>query len=787
MKLSIFENGIKFNYMRKKIFAYCLIFLMLYISNAFSQYNDKISSGIAPWLPVNTGYESNSVFTNQNSVGFSYYAAGTAGSQLFKYKVGSPAATTQIGAVKPYLFGSGDFANPTGVWKFYVLDQSPPYTIYEVDTATGNLTGMGILNNLKSGHKPTDMEWDHTTGFFYVISTDTALTETQMYKMYWPTKDLSWIGTSSMRPSAIIAGGFNANGTYFGIDLLSDSLWKVNKNTGVWTRIGALGYPVNYSQDAGFDRTDFSRMLWCACGSTVGLYEIDTATAGINLIGTFPSYTQVMATGFTGMGGPQITATQYPNTQNLAGPYVINAVVTPSGSGIASTKIFWSRNNPSVTDSVTMTNSGGNNWTGNISGNGSPATYRYYCITRDSLNRTAVAPIGAPSNLYTFIAMASDTSKPVITHTPIGSTMKTAWPINISASVTDNFGIDSVWVRWNINRGVNKLLKLPLFTGTIYQSLFNSVNADVVAGDTVFYRIIAQDNSSSHNRDSTPGYGFRIIGSDYNCIGSGITQVLGYPFNTLYYGNRTQMLWTKQELQSVGGVQGYITRIGFEVAQLDTNTMNNFSVKMQSISDTVIPAFLETNWTTVYSGTYKLTALGWQYIDLQTPFEWDANSSVVVQICFENTIKYFYSTVRCTFLSGVIKCIYDYKDMSNACTEFQTVHNGTYRPNICFKIVPLVNTDPNFTTLPKDFSLSQNYPNPFNPVTRIKYDISEKANVTLKIYDLLGREVGTLVNETKIPGTYSVDFNASNLPSGIYLCVLKANSFMQTKRMVLIK
>ena len=120
------------------------------------------------------------------------------------------------------------------------------------------------------------MEWDHTTNSFYMISSNASLTETQLYKMYWATKNLSWIGSSVTSPGAIIAGGFNANGMYFGIDLLTDSLWKVNKNTGIWMRVGSLGYPVNYSQDAGFDRSDFSRMLWCACGGTVGLYEIDT-------------------------------------------------------------------------------------------------------------------------------------------------------------------------------------------------------------------------------------------------------------------------------------------------------------------------------------------------------------------------------------------------------------------------------------------------------------------------------------------------------------------------------
>ena len=86
-----------------------------------------------------------------------------------------------------------------------------------------------------------------------------------------------------------------------------------------------------------------------------------------------------------------------------------------------------------------------------------------------------------------------------------------------------------------------------------------------------------------------------------------------------------------------------------------------------------------------------------------------------------------------------------------------------------------------------DFYLKQNYPNPFNPTTSIQYAISSKQFVTLKVYNLLGREVATLVNENKEAGNYSVNFNASKLPSGVYVYKLQAGSFTQTRKMTLIK
>ncbi|MFH1196952.1 MAG: T9SS type A sorting domain-containing protein [bacterium] len=100
------------------------------------------------------------------------------------------------------------------------------------------------------------------------------------------------------------------------------------------------------------------------------------------------------------------------------------------------------------------------------------------------------------------------------------------------------------------------------------------------------------------------------------------------------------------------------------------------------------------------------------------------------------------------------------------------------------------------TVIPSQFELSQNYPNPFNPTTTIRYAVAavetgyipSLQNVTLKIYDILGNEVATLVNERKEPGYYEVEFNASQLPSGVYFYQLRTeNGFNAVKKMLLMK
>jgi hypothetical protein len=89
--------------------------------------------------------------------------------------------------------------------------------------------------------------------------------------------------------------------------------------------------------------------------------------------------------------------------------------------------------------------------------------------------------------------------------------------------------------------------------------------------------------------------------------------------------------------------------------------------------------------------------------------------------------------------------------------------------------------------LPERFSLSQNYPNPFNPSTTIEYNIPQQSQVTVKIFDLLGREVASLVNEKKDAGRYSVQWNAKDVSSGIYFYKLTSGNFIETKKMLVVK
>ncbi|MFH1867322.1 MAG: T9SS type A sorting domain-containing protein [Patescibacteria group bacterium] len=112
---------------------------------------------------------------------------------------------------------------------------------------------------------------------------------------------------------------------------------------------------------------------------------------------------------------------------------------------------------------------------------------------------------------------------------------------------------------------------------------------------------------------------------------------------------------------------------------------------------------------------------------------------------------------------------------------------GTVNTNVPVYSVVEALTDVPESTTPASFVLTQNYPNPFNPTTRINYALPGAVKVTLKVYDLLGQEVALLVNERQPAGNYEVTFDASNIPTGLYIYRLRAGEFTQTKKMLLTK
>jgi hypothetical protein len=141
--------------------------------------------------------------------------------------------------------------------------------------------------------------------------------------------------------------------------------------------------------------------------------------------------------------------------------------------------------------------------------------------------------------------------------------------------------------------------------------------------------------------------------------------------------------------------------------------------------------------------------------------------------------------------SGGLVTNSNYQTMSTLGQPFVGTTSGAFYQNqvgFWYAVTIYVGIVQDEEQLPKEFDLSQNYPNPFNPVTKIKYAIPQASHVRIEIYNVLGQRVSTLVNEEKVPGYYTVDFDAGSLASGFYIYRLQASGgFNAVKKMIVTK
>lgn len=205
----------------------------------------------------------------------------------------------------------------------------------------------------------------------------------------------------------------------------------------------------------------------------------------------------------------QINHTKLPNTENLTGPYTVAAKITGS-VGIQEAKVFWRRGTSGAFDSLLMSRVAPDSFVANIPGNGLPAIYQYYIYAKDSVGSFATLPGGAPQEVFQFEA-ATDNQPPVIVHTVLPNQYRETWPPVVTATVTDNIGVDSVWVTYKVNfNGSSRHFRLNAQGNDVYSGVFDIISSQLNVGDTVYYRIVAKDLAT------TPNFGYHPSSTDYN-------------------------------------------------------------------------------------------------------------------------------------------------------------------------------------------------------------------------------------------------------------------------------
>jgi hypothetical protein len=279
-----------------------------------------------------------------------------------------------------------------------------------------------------------------------------------------------------------------------------------------------------------------------------------------------------------------------------------------------------------------------------------------------------------------------------------------------------------------------------------------------------------------------------VVGLNVFNIGSGTTSC-NFPFTTYWMDGRTDMLYSASELSSAGCFIGNITKIGFDVLTADPGLMNGFNIKIQSTTLNSISGFTTTGWTTCYSGAYTVPGTGWQFITLQNPFYWNGTSNILIEVCYNNSAYTQYSPVNSTPLTNMVYGRYGDLSTADGCatTSWSNTTGPSGRPNLGLHMQSITGIGNSGNNIPAKYNLSQNYPNPFNPITKINFSVPKANLVTIKVFDILGRDLVTLVNEIKQPGYYMVDFDGTNLASGVYYYRMESGSFSEAKKLMLIK
>jgi hypothetical protein len=399
------------------------------------------------------------------------------------------------------------------------------------------------------------------------------------------------------------------------------------------------------------------------------------------------------------------------------------------------------------------------------------------------------------AGIAALVTIAGD-YKITINHTPI-TTGPNVGPRTATAIIKSTYrlGVGSNVARlyYSINNGAYNYL-------TPSYSNLDTVKFTIpgqTIGTNVKYYIAAQDSAgtlvatlpSGGTGVNPPGTTPPTIKFEYDVslinvitIGNG-TSSSDYPFTTYWMDGRTQMLFLASELTTSG--TGYVSKIGFNVISNSTQVMNGFTVKMQTTTQTSLTGWVTSNWTTCFSGTYSVNGTGMQFIDLPSPyFNYNGTGNLLVEICYDNTSFTVFSPVYSTPVANMTWGYFI--DNSTGCSMTPGATQNL-RPNTTFYFTPVMGTNSQNSSIPIKFDMKQNYPNPFNPVTKINYEIPKASIVTLRVYDILGREVASLVNGNMEAGYYAYDFDASSLSSGVYIYKITAGTFEKTMRMMVIK
>lgn len=470
---------------------------------------------------------------------------------------------------------------------------------------------------------------------------------------------------------------------------------------------------------------------------------------------------------------PNIGHTPLSDTENVDGPYSVRANIT-AAFPLETVQLIYGTDE-SFTDTLDMVFEGENSYAADIPGTGSPANYNYYILAADSADLASTLPAGAPVNYYSF-STGADATPPVISHTAIAGVSLFSLPVDISAIVTDNIGVDSVWVEYQIEDNPLEAFTMDHSSGDVFTGTMNLDSNQVMIGDEISYRIWAVDLSSLQN-----------------------TAVL--PADTGFYTFIIQNVLTTTRVSQIPIPDDNPTGI------TDTFTVNVPEGQIIGDMDFIFKA--QHSWVgDLIVEVTNPTGVTLRLIDRPgLPASQFGSSANDPDVILDDAAE---TSIEDISFGGNDPVIGTFRPSPDALSDLNgTEAGGTWSIMVSdnegqdtgalqewgfifsLEAVTGIDDDSNLE-LPQAFQLHENYPNPFNPSTTLRYDLKESVNVQLMVYNILGQQVRTLVNGAQTAGRQSINWDGRDdlgrqVSSGIYIYRLLAGDFVQSRKMMLMK
>ena len=375
-----------------------------------------------------------------------------------------------------------------------------------------------------------------------------------------------------------------------------------------------------------------------------------------------------------------------------------------------------------------------------VPGPGQPSNIDYFLRAVDSLGVSTNLP---PDTTFSFFA-GPDTIFPVITHQPLNDFPDVSWPPIIYATVTDNIGVDSVWVEFRIADG--PWISAPLAAVDTTDVWRGALSGSVVPGDSVEYRIGAKDSSSNHNVTYLPASGYY----SFEILEMQVVTRYADGFAIPDLGGRLDTLIITDRMQ-IYELHAYV--------DIDHPFIGDLYIFLQSPRNRRILLHNRT-------GGDGDSIVGWYPDDLLP--DTGSFESVVGDSSQGRWLFYV-----ADFRSGGAGVLNTW--------GLRIVGTGV-----------VDDVKESGASLPEAFYLHQNYPNPFNPSTRISFGLSETGHARLEVFDILGRRVATLLDREMSAGLHSVEWDGDAndgkaATSGIYFARLTSGRESKVIRMSLLK